>query len=602
MMGTLSDTHPDLLKFIEAKHTPNRLTNFNLSILVSNAFMEAVREDEEWVLSFPAEPAFERPPELMELDDYDEETGEHLWAYAVHKARTLWNQIIRSTYEYSEPGIIFVDQINSLNNLRYCEHIHCTNPCGEQPLPPNGTCNLGAINLGRLVQHPFKPKAQLNWELLSRLAKIGTRFLDNVIEATNYPLPEQKEEELAKRRLGVGVSGLADCLAQLGLRYGSAQAVSVTEKIFQTICLAAYEQSMDLAEEKGVFPNFNPQEYLNGTFAGNMLSEEYHDRIKKTGIRNGVLLTVAPTGTTSILFGNISSGIEPVFAHQVNRKVRQADNTFKEYTAYGYNLLLYSAHTGKAPGEVELPSFMVEAKDLSVEDHVATQAAVQRWVDASVSKTINVPEDTPFEAFAKVYDLAYTLGCKGCTTYRPSAVRGSILSRADQLPEKEKPSLPVRSEILHGVTHKLKWPSMSSALYLTVNYTEHNQPFEIFFSSKDARTQEWMTALSLMVSAILRRGGDSSFVGAELQAVHSLHDTAWIKINGEPKPKFFTSLLAYIGYILSKDLTAPSDASSTALQPSPQTSKERCPACLAPSLEHQEGCKVCTNCDYTTCQ
>lgn len=611
MMGTLCDTHPDLPEFIRAKQTKGRMTNFNVSVLVSDALMAAVDEDEDWMLYFEVAPKV-REPNLMEMDFIDEATGKVQYVYQVIKARELWALITRNTYEYSEPGIIFIDRINDLNNLKYCEEIRCTNPCGEQPLPPNATCNLGAINLARVIKRPFKSDAEVNWDLITDIVKIGMRFLDNVIDVTNYPLLAQEAEEIAKRRTGLGVSGLADCLAQLGLRYGSAPAVTMTERIMQHICLAAYDASMLLAKERGAFPLFQREPYLDGTFAGINLSSEYQERIRDYGIRNGVLLTVAPTGTTSILYGNISSGIEPVFAHKSLRKVRQSDNTFKEYTNYSYNSLLYQVVTGSD----QLPAYMVEANALSIEDHIITQAAVQRWIDASVSKTINVSEDCTYDDFQKVYDLAYALGCKGCTTYRPSEVRGSILSRTPETPivgavGNSKQALAIRSEVLQGLTHKIRWPSMSSALYVTVNQSPDGYPFEVFFNSKDGKSQEWMTALSLMITAILRKNdGDVQFISDELGSVHSIHDTAWIKIPGEEKPKFFGSLISYIGYILGKDFTAlgaegvnrpkanrPLIDMVTVTEPR----VEKCPQCFAPGLIHSEGCTTCNNCGYSNC-
>lgn len=599
MMGTLCDTHPDLPSFITAKQTRGRLTNFNISVLVSDALMGAVADDEDWTLYFNVPPKVSRPQDLIDLD-FEDDDGVSQYVYSVWRARQLWELITKNTYDWSEPGIIFIDRINELNNLNYCETISCTNPCGEQPLPPNGTCNLGAINLSRMVTNPFRPNAALNLDLIEHVSKIGVRFLDNVIDVTQYPLEEQAIEELQKRRLGLGVSGLADCLAQLNLRYGSAQAVSTTEKIFQTICLSAYEQSIALAKEKGAFSLFDSSKFLNGsnTFASN-LPQSIQDGILQDGLRNGVILTVAPTGTTSILYGNISSGIEPVFAHKTDRKVRQQNNEFKTYTSYGYNIQLYSLIANKAIGSFEMPSSAVEADELRIEDHIVTQAAVQRWVDASVSKTVNVSEKTSYEEFAKVYTLAYSLGCKGCTTYRPSEIRGSILSRSDSTLKASPAKLAERLEILNGTTHKVKWPSMSSALYITVNRDQSNRPFEIFFNSKDARSQEWMTALSLMISAILRKSdGDVDFIGAELGAVHSIHDTAWIKIPGKEKPKFFGSIIAYIGHILSQDF---GDHNSPEISRA-HNHEERCPSCFAPALEFKEGCKTCTNCGYSDCQ
>jgi len=597
MMATINDTHPDLPSFIDAKHTKGRLTNFNVSVLVSDAFMAAVHDDEDWALYFPVEPAFERPTEIQEMDFTDDENIRQ-FVYSNVRARDLWDKITRGTYEYSEPGVIFIDRINDLNNLKYAETISCTNPCGEQPLPPNGACNLGAINLARIVKAPFEPGAEIDWSLLRSVTEIGVRFLDCVIDKTGYPLEAQEIEELNKRRIGLGVSGLANALAQLNLRYGSPAAAHQTEQIMQKICLAAYQASADLAIEKGPFPLFKPKEFFDSTFADQQLPRDLKNQIRNTGIRNGVLLTVAPTGTTSILYGNVSSGIEPVFAHKFQRKVNQDDGTKREYTAYDYNYLLNG-------GEVNAPQF-VTADDLTVEQHIIMQAAVQRWVDASVSKTINVAQNTTFEDFQKVYDIAYTLGCKGTTTYRPSEVRGSVLSTGETNPSYHPTTNSVarRESILKGSTRKLRWPSLTSALYLTIN--EHDgKPAEVFFNSKDARFQEWMTALSLLITAILRKGdGDIDFIADELEAVHSVHDTAWMPPLDDPKgkPKHFGSLIAYIGHSLGRDFNAIRGI-HTPTPPNGETTStaSTCPQCLARALVYEEGCKVCKNCSYSSC-
>lgn len=599
MMATITDTHPDLLKFINAKTKKGRLTNFNVSVLVSDALVEAVKEGEEWLLYFPVEPA-DRISGLSDFD-FDDDDGTKQFVYRVLPAKELWELITKNTYEFSEPGVIFIDRINDGNNLQYCEQISCTNPCGEQPLPPNGTCNLGAVNLSRMVKKPFTDKASFDFELLKQVAAIGVRFLDNVIDVTNYPLQEQKTEELNKRRLGLGVSGLADAIAQMGLRYGSQKSVDLTERIMETVCQAAYQASVTLAKERGPFPLYKSA-FLESPFIRTRVDYATQEQIKVHGIRNGVLLTVAPTGTTSILYGNISSGIEPVFDHYAKRNIRQADNSFKQYDTEGYLATTWKAqHT---PGE--LPAYCVTMKDLAVEDHLMIQAAVQRWVDASVSKTINLPKETTYEQFTKVYDLAYSLGCKGCTTYRPSDIRGSILSSSGDTvaiaPESITPL--ARPETLRGITHKIRWASLSAALYLTVNYTEEGQPFEIFLASKDARYHDWMTATSLMVTALLRKGGDPTFIAKELQQVRSIHDQAFAKGPLDDKPKNYGSLIAFIGAVLEVYLTGHGTTSSPAaplLAQPDQTSSETCPSCSLGKLEYKEGCKVCSNCNFTSC-
>lgn len=591
MMGTLCDTHPDLPAFVEAKKEKGALTNFNVSILVSDAFMEAVREDEEWLLYF-SEPPLTREEGLEQYDFEDEESGAKQYVYSVWKARDLWRLITETTYEYSEPGVIFIDRVNDLNNLHYCETIRCTNPCGEQPLPPHGTCNLGAVNLARMVRDPFSPRASFSWSLLKDVVRVGVRFLDNVIDVTNYPLHEQWNEEKSKRRLGLGITGLADALAQLGIRYGDAKAGDFAESVMETIAEVAYGTSIDLAGERGSFPLFNADGLLaSNTFIAQRLHSSLHDRIRSVGLRNALLLTNAPTGTTSVVFGDISSSLEPVFAHKVKRKVRQEKDTdWKEYIAMGYGARLW--HALKGP-DTPLPSHMVETKDLKVEEHVFMQGRIQKWVDASVSKTVNCPPDMEYDDFVRVYDMAYAWGCKGCTTYRPSPVRGAILERLDT-PTGEQLARP---ETLEGFTTKIKWPRRS-ALYLTVNM--HNgRPWEVFISSKDGRQSEWTTALTMMITGIFRKGGDIAFVAEELQQIQSIGDGAWVQ------SKYYGSLPAYIGHILASYTNPPTVSVET---PPLLTSAlveaiqgEMCPNCLAPALIREEGCKKCKNCGHSEC-
>lgn len=629
MMGTMCDTHPDLPKFIVAKREQGALTQFNVSVLISDAFMEAVKDDAEWTLHFPVEP-MDRDPALAEYDFYHPETKDMQYVYSVWQARDLWKLITENTYEYSEPGVIFIDRVNELNNLYYCEDIRCTNPCGEQPLPPHGTCNLGHVNLARIVLNPFTPRADIDYTLLRETVTMGVRFLDNVIDVTQYPLEEQAKEEQSKRRLGLGYTGLADMLAQLGIRYGSPEAVRITEDVTREICWAAYNASADLAKEKGPFPLYDAKKYLGGSnFASLYLPTEIKKKIREHGIRNSLLLTIAPTGTGSIVVGNVSSGCEPVFLHEVERKVLKSTSSafsdeHEKYIVRGYGAELYHS---LFPDAEEYPDYMVTAEDLTVEEHIVMQAASQRWVDSSISKTVNIPKDTPYEQFIKVYDLAYTLGCKGCTTYRPSDIRGSVLSKPGEGLAKEtvqEKTLAVRPQRLGGATYKLKWPSLSSAIYLTVNEM-NDEAFEVFLSSKDAKYHDWTTALTVMITAIYRKGGDTSFIARELQQIQSLNDSAFI--NGRNHP----SLPAYIGYMLEEHIAQKqydnlskitiqedliSDSLITAKRlnvPSVSTVHEawnipqlkivgeRCPNCNQLTYFREEGCKRCKTCDFTTC-
>lgn len=612
MMGTLSDTHPDLPEFITAKRTKGRLTQFNVSILISDAFMDAVENDQDWYLHFAEEP-FERTSGL-EACDWVDDNGIKQYVYSIWKARDLWKMVLENTYTYAEPGIIFIDQINDSNNLKYCEAIRATNPCGEQPLPPFGTCNLGAINLARLVKNPFTPRAYIDYEEIKILASLGIDFLDNVIEVTNYPLKEQEKEEKDKRRLGLGLSGLADLFAQMQIPYGSLEAGNLAEQIQKTIALAAYRRSMELAKLKGPYPLWDfaaiekdPDNFINKRIK--QADPELYDDIKKYGLRNGVILTIAPTGTTTITFGNWASGCEPAFAYTQIRNVRQDDDTYKPYaiTMAGSRFYLHckGIDPSKAAIQMEdgsfdiykLPEYMQEVKDLSVIDHIRIQSNLQKWVDASISKTVNCPADMTFDDFVEVYNMAYKSGCKGCTTYRPSDVRGSILETVNKVKKSEG-----RPKQLEGTTYKVKWPTMSAAMYITINDFD-GKPYEMFFASKDARHSDWMTALTLMISSILRTEVNPSFIPHELRQITSMHDTAWID------GKFYASPVAYIAHVIETHLTKnvinekveDIITIKTNKKSNPKITGIACPSCGAPSLMIKEGCRFCENCNYSQC-
>ena len=399
MMATMRCDHPDIEAFIEAKRDPARLRMFNLSVLVTDAFMAAVKADGPWELVFAGR------------------------VYRTVEARDLWNKIMRSTFDYAEPGVIFIDRINAMNNLGYVETIAATNPCGEQPLPPYGACLLGSINLPTLVKNAFEAHSSMDMAALDHLVRVAVRAMDNVVDASRFPLPEQQAEAHAKRRIGLGVTGLADALLMVGLRYGSEEAAKVTEIWMHAIARAAYLASVDLAKEKGAFPLFDAEGYLA---SGNMqqMDKDVRDAIAQHGIRNALLTSVAPTGTISLYAGNVSSGIEPVFAYAYTRKVLQKDGSRTEEEVVDYAVRLWREKHGDAP----LPDHFVNAQTLPPLDHVRMQAAAQKWVDSSISKTINCPVDISFDDFKEVYMAAWDHGCKGCTTYRPNDVTGSVLT------------------------------------------------------------------------------------------------------------------------------------------------------------------------------
>ncbi|MDK3073998.1 adenosylcobalamin-dependent ribonucleoside-diphosphate reductase [Sedimentitalea sp. JM2-8] len=665
MMATMRCDHPDIEEFISAKADSARLRMFNLSVLVTDAFMEAVKADGSWDLKFGGK------------------------VYHTVQARDLWNRMMRATYDYAEPGVIFIDRINAANNLAYCETIAATNPCGEQPLPPYGACLLGSINLARLVSDPFEAAARLDHDALSGLVAVAVRMMDNVVDVSKFPLPEQAAEAQAKRRIGLGVTGLADALLMLGLRYGSDEAARQTEDWLHAIARAAYLASVQLAKEKGAFPLFDAEKYLaSGTMR--QMDEDVRDAIRDHGIRNALLTSIAPTGTISLYAGNVSSGIEPVFAYAYTRKVLQKDGSRTEEEVVDYAVQMWREKFGDA----ELPDYFVNAQTLTPAEHVRMQAAAQKWVDSSISKTINCPEDIAFDAFKDVYLQAWDMGCKGCTTYRPNEVTGSVLSLAEEkattrserlkklrkqknLTQKEvadvvgivvshytdienekrplrqeqaerlgilfevpasyvmfgdnleaqeviastdaEPQTPHgdviymsepldRPQALEGNTYKLKWPDSEHAIYLTINdiiINGHRRPFEVFINSKNMEHFAWTVALTRMISAVFRRGGDVSFVVEELKAVFDPRGGAWVQ------GKYIPSILAAIGGVIERHMVTIGflEGEGMGLKSDPQALAvnsdlprgKACPSCGQFDMRMIEGCMTCASCGHSKC-
>jgi len=596
MMATLACDHPDIEAFVDAKRERGRLSMFNLSVLASDAFMDAVKDDREWDLKFGGK------------------------IFKTIRARGLWDRIMRSTYETAEPGVIFIDRINAQNNLAYCETISATNPCGEQPLPPYGACLLGSINLARLVREPFGDGAALDEAELARLTRVAVRMLDNVIDISRFPLPEQRAEAIAKRRIGLGVTGLADALIFCRARYGSAESIALIERWLSIVSHAAYSASAELAKEKGAFPLFDRDEFLARPFV-RALPQEIRDQIAAHGIRNGLLTSIAPTGTISLFAGNVSSGIEPVFAYSYTRKVLGADGVANEAIVSDYAHRLFRERFGE---ETPLPDYFVTAQDLLPADHLAVQAAAQKHIDSSISKTINVPADVAFGAFEDVYLKAYETGCKGCTTYRPNAITGAVLETITET-KNDQPELQLlprgrggvvymmqpldRPELLPGQTYKIKWLDLDHAFYITINDIEQDgrrRPFEVFINSKNMEAYAWTLALTRMISAVFRRGGDVSFVVDELKAVFDPRGGQWTG------GRYVPSLLAAIGEVIERHLVSigfmtPRDvplageqrrAVAVAAEGAPA---RYCPRCGSPSFVKLEGCDTCVACGYSRC-
>ena len=630
MMATLRCDHPDIEAFVDAKSDPGRLRNFNLSVLVTDAFIAAVRSDAPWDLVFEG------------------------MVYRTVQARALWDRIMRATYDYAEPGVVFIDRINAENNLAYCEEISCTNPCGEQPLPPYGACLLGSINLARLVDRPFDADAHLDEARLETLTATAVRFLDNAIDVSNYPLASQKQEAQAKRRIGLGVTGLADALILVGVRYGTPEAAALAGKWMATIERAAYLASAGLAREKGAFPLYDAERFLAAPHM-QRLPEDVRSAIAQHGIRNGLLTSIAPTGTISLLAGNVSSGVEPVFDFRYERRVLERDGSSRTETVEDYAHALFREKFGS---EASLPPAFVTAEELTPREHLEMQAALQRHVDSSISKTINCPAGLSFEAFKDVYLQAYDLGLKGCTTYRPNAVTGSVLSRSTEAKpveaaaslgiapaasaeafEVETPLLPglhlprdrqadvvyiskplEREAMLEGATYKIRWPGSDHAMYITINDIQREdgrrRPFEVFINSKNLEHYAWTVALTRMISAIFRRGGDVTFVVEELKAIFDPQGGQWMG------GRYVPSLLAAIGQVIEGHmirtgfLNPPAVAGSEAgderqvltVGEPRDHGPERvagagkvCPRCGSPTLHRREACWVCSSCDYSKC-
>jgi ribonucleoside-diphosphate reductase alpha chain len=620
MMATMRCDHPDIEAFIEAKREPGRLRMFNLSVLVTDAFMQAVKEDGHWNLQFGGT------------------------VYKSLPARDLWDKIMHATYAYAEPGVIFIDRINRLNNLHYCETIHATNPCGEQPLPPYGVCLLGSVNLAKLVEKPFTDEAFIDLAKLDALVRVAVRMMDNVIEVSNYPLPQHAHEAKSKRRIGLGVTGLADALILCRSRYGAKRAIDLTARWMGAIRRAAYLASTELAAEKGSFPLFEKDKYLAGETV-QALDLDVQEAIATHGIRNALLTSIAPTGTISLFADNVSSGLEPVFSFTYSRNVLMPDGTRREEEVSDYAYRLYRRTVGE---NMPLPDYFVDAESLAPADHVAMQAVIQKYIDSSISKTINLPEDIAFDSFKDVYMQAYDLGCKGCTTYRPNDVTGAVLVKKDGKQNKDgQAELPLgkplnkpadhgntiaqlfqpldRPESLKGHTYKVRWPDSDHAMYITINdviQDGRERPFEVFINSKNMEHFAWTVALTRMISAVFRRGGDISFVVEELKAVFDPRGGQWVG------GRYVPSLLAAIGEVIERHLVEigfmhnPADDLLYLTEPErkvvnlakgddhhPPAANNSgtgvgmrfCPKCNQPSLIKQEGCDTCTSCGYSKC-
>ena len=529
-MGVLRCDHPDILDFISAKREAGRLNNFNISVGVTDAFMEAVAGDGFFELTHEAEPsaakiaqgAFQRP--------------DGRWVYATVKAREIWRVVMRNTYEAAEPGVLFLDRINQENNLHYCERIEATNPCGEIPIPDHGCCCLGSINLARFVRQPFTEAAWFDGEAFAETVAVAIRMLDNVLTATVWPLPQQAAEAAAKRRVGLGFTGLGDALILMGLRYDTAEAREAAAGWTRAMRDAAYRASVALAREKGAFPLFEAEKLLASGMAAR-LPAEIRAEIREGGLRNSHLLSIAPTGTISLAFAdNASNGIEPAYSWFYTRKKREADGTMREYGVEDHAWRLWRARRGN---EATLPAAFVNALEISAADHMAMQEAIQPFICAAISKTVNVPEDYPFEDFESLYLDAWRAGLKGITTYRPNAVLGSVLSVEKEAPRDLDESDPERririTDAPNVALQALRWPHRPKLAAGSPSWTYmieaprnrfavfvghidngHPRPFEVWVNGE--QTPRGLGALAKNLSMDMR-AEDRAWLAAKLDSL-----------------------------------------------------------------------------------
>ncbi|WP_439609045.1 adenosylcobalamin-dependent ribonucleoside-diphosphate reductase [Hydrogenophaga sp.] len=623
-MGVLRIDHPDVIEFITAKRTPGRWNNFNVSVGVSDAFMRALADDQPWDLVHRARPG----PGLLAQGAHQRADG--LWVYRSLPARVLWDTVMRSTYDFAEPGILFLDHIQQDNNLRYCESIEATNPCGEQPLPPYGCCDLGPVILPRFVRHPFGfgGLPTFDFEAFERVVALQVRALDNVLDLTFWPLPQQREEAAAKRRIGVGFTGMGNALAMLCVRYDRAEGRALAAKIAERMRDAAYTASVALAQEKGAFPKFDAEGYLaEGTFASR-LPEALRAAIRAHGIRNSHLLSIAPTGTVSLAFAdNASNGIEPPFSWMYRRKKREADGSTTDYAVEDHAWRLYRELGGDM---AQLPEYFVSALAMPATDHLAMMATVQPFVDTAISKTVNVPAEFPYDDFKDLYRQAWRAQLKGLATYRPNAILGSVLDTG-ATPETTASVAtvdPMRTVIesrpkgaLSAVADKIEYWTQEGhqTLYLVVSFLPVpaadgsgtvERAIEFFMPvGQSGESQQWVTS-SMRLLSLAARGG---FLD---RALRDMRKVVWDrgpvrmgtheKADGTRVPMWHDSVVAAIAYAVQTLIaqragvtpaSLPAPPVEVALTPGVMPGR-KCSECGAHAVIRKDGCDHCTQCGH----
>jgi ribonucleoside-diphosphate reductase alpha chain len=621
-MGVLRIDHPDVLEFITAKRTPGRWNNFNVSVAVSDEFIRTLQAGGDWALVHKAKPGGSLIAQGAHL------RSDGLWVYRTLPAQQLWDTVMRSAYDFAEPGILFVDTINRENNLRYAEGITATNPCGEQPLPPYGCCDLGPIILTRFVRHAFGfgGTPQFDFDAFTRAVAVQVRALDNVLELTFWPLEQQRKEAAAKRRIGVGFTGLGNALAMLRSRYDAAEGRELAARIARCMRDAAYAASVELAREKGAFPLFDADKYLEaGTFASR-LDEPLKSLVRQHGIRNSHLLSIAPTGTVSLAFAdNASNGIEPPFSWTYRRKKRESDGSTTEYDVEDHAWRLYRSLGGDT---TKLPPYFVSALEMPAAGHLAMMEAVQPFVDTAISKTVNVPADYPYGDFQGLYLEAWRAGLKGLATYRPNDILGSVLSAtpetSERAPEVERRKAdPMRAVIekrpkgqLPAVAEKVEYWTQQGrqTLYIVVSFMPvedgRERAVEFFMPvGQSGESQQWITSSMRMLS-LAARGGFLERALADMRKVAwdrgPVRLGSYTKADGGQVPLWHDSEVAAIAYAIQNiigrrngepvpQLATPS---ATATATPPAMAGAKCPECGAHAMIRKDGCDFCTQCGH----
>jgi ribonucleoside-diphosphate reductase alpha chain len=627
-MGVLRIDHPDVLEFITAKRTPGRWNNFNVSVAVTDEFVRALQAGQDWALVHKARPG----ASLIAAGAH--QRGDGLWVYRSVAARDLWDTVMKSTYDFAEPGILFVDTINRENNLRYVEKISATNPCGEQPLPAYGCCDLGPVVLTRFVRHPFGfgGEPHFDFDAFAGVVRVQVRALDNVLDLTFWPLEQQRKEAQAKRRIGVGFTGLGDALAMLGLRYDAPEGREMAARIARSMRDTAYAASVELAQEKGPFPLFDAVGYLeSGTFASR-LDEPLKQAIRQHGIRNSHLLSIAPTGTVSLAFAdNASNGIEPAFSWSYRRKKREGDGTTSEYDVEDHAWRLYRSLGGDTS---QLPPYFVSALEMPAAGHLAMMETVQPFVDTAISKTVNVPADYPYDDFKGLYLEAWRAGLKGLATYRPNDILGSVLEAKPAMASEPEGAAavaaqavpdPMRAMIesrpkgqLPGVVEKLEfWTQQGrQTLYLVVSFLPlpdgRERAIEFFMPvGQSGESQQWITS-SMRLLSLAARGGFLERALADMRKVAwdrgPVRLGTYAKADGTAVPLWHESEVAAIAYAIQNiiarrkgepvaALTTPSSAAA-ATAAAPSMAGAKCPECGAHAMIRKDGCDFCTQCGH----